>query len=228
MKPIHNPKITLAAFLIATAVFAGTPASASPSSKQAPKTVVVLVDVSKSISSEDRKKAYRESFSSAISAIRPRDRFVIGPLGASDRSTWSYEFDAVLPSGSGVKVADERASAGFKRQAAAAFDALMERGEKRPENATRIADAIEAASEAFTRDPANSKVLLILSDMEESGSKPVKHRKAPASLEGASVHVAGAGGGQRYSEIESTWRNYFSAVRGSELAYGRFPARLAK
>jgi hypothetical protein len=228
MKAFEIPRIALSAIVMVCAVAVGIPASASPSIKQAPKTVVVLVDVSKSISSEDRMKAYRESFSSAITAIRPRDRLVIGPLGANDRSTWSYEFDAVFPPGSGVKVADDRASAGFKKKAAAAFDALMERGEKRPDTATRIADAIDAASEAFTRDPANARVLLILSDMEESGSKPVKHRKAPASLEGASVHVAGAGGGQRYSEIETAWRTYFSTARGAELAYGRFPARLAK
>ena len=228
MKAFENPRAALSAIMMSCVLATGTPASASPSVKQVPKTVVVLVDVSKSISSEDRMKAYRESFSSAITAIRPRDRLVIGPLGANDRSSWSYEFDTVSPPGSGVKVADDRAAAGFKRKAAAAFEALMERGEKRPDAATRITDAIDAASEAFVRDTANTKVLLILSDMEESGGKTTRHRKAPASLEGASVYVAGAGGGQRYSEIEAAWRTYFSTVRGTELAYGRFPARLAK
>lgn len=228
MKALETLRRSLAAILAAAALAAGSAPTASAAPRQAPKTVVVLVDVSKSIPTEDRKKTYRESFANALLAIRPGDRLVVGPVGAKDRSTWLNEFDATSPVGTGMRVADERATAAFGRKASAAFDSLMERGEKSPENATRIVDAIEAASEAFSRDPGNVRVLLILSDMEESGSKPPKSKKAPAILEGASVIVAGAGGGQRYGEYEANWRGYFAAARGSELVYGRFPARIAK
>lgn len=228
MKSLKTVIAYLAALAFAVCLIASSSSVALAAPKQPLKTVVVLVDVSKSIPSEDRKKTYRESFSNALAAIRPGDRLVLGPVGAKDRSTWLNEFDATSPVGTGVRIADERAAAGFGRKASAAFETLMERGEKNPENVTRIADAIEASSEAFARDTGNAKYLVILSDMEESGSKPVKSRKAPAGLEGASVYVAGAGGGQRYAEYEANWRNYFAAARGSELVYGRFPARIAK
>lgn len=228
MKELDTLRRSIAALLAAAAIAAASAPVATAAPKQPLKTVVVLVDVSKSIPTDDRKKTYRESFANALSAIRPGDRLVVGPVGAKDRSTWLSEFDAASPIGTGMRVADERAAAAFGRKASAAFDGLMERGEKSPDNATRIADAIEAASEAFSRDTGNLRVLLILSDMEESGSKPLKTKKAPATLEGASVHVAGAGGGQRYGEFEANWRSYFAAARGAELLYGRFPARIAK
>lgn len=227
METRNRIRNTFAAVIAAAAVsaFAGTPAA---SSRPVPKTVVLLVDVSKSIPTEDRKKTYRESFANALASMRPSDRLVIGPVGAKDRSNWLSEFDMASPASTGTRIADERAAAAFARKATSAFDSLMERGEKTPEGATRIADAVEAASEAFARDPGNVRVLVILSDMEESGAKPAKAKKAPAILEGASVIVAGAGGGQRYAEYESGWRGYFSGTRGAELTYGRFPARIAK
>lgn len=227
MKPRKTIRKAFAA-LVAAAVIGSSAGTAAAAPKPVPKTVVVVVDVSRSIPTEDRKKTYRESFASALASIRPGDRLVLGPVGAKDRSTWLSEFDSASPVGTGTRIADERAAAAYGRKASAAFDSLMERGEKNPDNATRIADAVEAASEAFARDPGNVRVLVLLSDMEESGVKPGKPKKAPAILEGALVIVAGAGGGQRYAEYESSWRGYFSAARVSELTYGRFPARVAK
>lgn len=227
MESSNRIRKTFAA-LLAAAVIGSSASTAAASPRPAPKTVVVLVDVSRSIPTEDRKKTYRESFANALASIRPGDRLVIGPVGAKDRSNWLSEFDSASPVSTGMRIADERAAAAYGRKASAAFDTLMERGETNPENATRIADAVEAASEAFARDPGNVRVLVLLSDMEESGGKPVKAKKAPANLEGASVIVAGAGGGQRYAEYEAAWRGYFSGVRGTELTYGRFPARIAK
>lgn len=227
METRNRIRKTFAAAIAAAAISVSAGISAAPS-KPVPKTVVLLVDVSRSIPTDDRKKTYRESFANALASIRPGDRLVIGPVGAKDRSNWLSDFDMASPASTGTRIADERAAAAYGRKASAAFDSLMERGEKNPENATRIADAVEAASEAFARDPGNFRVLVLLSDMEESGAKPAKSKKAPPTLEGASVIVAGAGGGQRYAEYESAWRGYFSGARGTELTYGRFPARIAK
>lgn len=227
MKALNGIKSACCGILLGAAVL-GSSATLASTARPAHKTVVVLVDVSKSIPTEDRKKTYRESFANALASLRPGDRLVVGPVGAKDRSTWLSDFDATSPAGTGTRIADERAAAAFGRKASSAFDALMEKGEKTPDNATRIADAVEAASEAFARDTQNARVLMILSDMEESGPKPVRAKKGPTTLEGASVYVAGAGGGARYAEYESNWRNYFAAARSSELVYGRFPARVAK
>lgn len=213
-------------FALLFAAIVVLPVDAMP--KYFQKTVVILVDVSKSIPTDDRKRTYRESFANAFASLKPGDRLILGPVGAKDRSTWLNDFDARYPLGEGFRIADERAASDFSKRAARAFDVVMERGEKNPENATRIVDAIEAASEAFGSDPRNAKVLVILSDMAESGGKSVKSRKAPAVLEGAKVYVAGAGGGARYSEYESTWRTYFGGARITELTYGRFPARIEK
>lgn len=223
---LRNPIAGVFAACILASSAVPVPAAAIPGA--VPKTILVLADVSRSIPTDDRKKIHRPSFASVLASLKPGDRLVLGPLGAKDRSTWLSDFDARYPLGGGFRLADERAAAEFSKKAAKAFDAIMERGEKNPDNATRIADAVEAASEAFGADPKNSKILVILSDMEESNGKQLKQRKAPASLEGASVYVAGAGGGARYSEYESAWRGYFGAARVSEMTYGRFPARVPK
>lgn len=215
----------LRTYLCAAIFFALPVAQVEAALNPAPKNVVVLVDVSRSIAMADRQQTYRESFANALAALRPGDRLVVGPIGAKDRSTWLAVFDAVSPVGSGFRIADERAAADFGRRARAAFDVLMAQGEKSPDNATRIADAVEASAEALA-DPRRAKVLLILSDMEESGQKPGKPRPAPPALEGASIHVAGAGGGERYTTYERAWRAYFGSVPRTELSYGRFPARL--
>lgn len=215
------------AALAAALPFACALAAAAP--KEAPrKTVVVLVDVSRSIPSADRTKAYRESFANALAAMRAGDRLVLGPLGAADRSSWLSEFDGSYPKGKGFRLADEKAGAEFGKKASTAFETLLERGARSPEGATRVADAVEASSGAFASDPSRSKVLVLLSDMEETGGAP-KSRKAPKALEGASVFVSGSGGGRSYSEYESAWRKYFASASGAQVVqYGRFPARLPK
>lgn len=193
------------------------------------ETYVVLVDVSSSIRAEDR-KVYGESFGHLLKALKPGDRVVVSPMGRRGRSEWIRETDAEVPKGTGKRFADEKRRAAFDDGLGKAFASLLERSARDPENATRILDSIEASSDAFARSPGSGKTLVILSDMEESGrfdlaSGAKRQVRAPESLKGASVYVAGAGGGRNYVHVESFWRGYFGTAPEARLVqYGRYPA----
>ena len=189
-------------------------------------TYVVLLDASSSVGAEDR-GVYAESLGNVKKAVRPGDRLVLSTIGNRDRSAWVRELDAEVPAATGRTFQDRKRRETFDREVDAAFDAVM----KRPaEKSTRILDALEAASEAYSKRPNGPKVLVVLSDMEETGrfdlaSGNVRDVRAPAALAGASVYVAGAGGGKNYARVESFWRRYFGSVPGAAVSqYGRYPA----
>jgi hypothetical protein len=210
---------TLAAMAVATVV--GTAPAALAES-----TYVVLVDASSSIGADDR-NIYRESFGNVKAAMRPGDRIVIAAVGQRDRSDWVREIDAEMPKPTGRRFADEKRKALFADDVGKAFESVLERSEKRPDTTTRILDSIEASAQAFAQSAKSSKVLVVLSDMEETGrfdmpSGAKKDAKPPPELAGAKVYVAGAGGGRNYPYVEAFWKRYFGPAL---VQYGRYPAR---
>lgn len=201
-------------------------ALAAGQAAQAATTFVVLVDVSSSIAADDR-LVYEESFANVRRAVRPGDRVVVSAVGKRDRANWKRDFDALAPKPVGRRFADEKARAEYEAAASKAFAEVLGR---RPEPATRIVDSVEAASDAFSARPSDRKVLVLLSDMVEtgkpgfaSGGQPAA--AAPRSLSGAKVFVAGAGGGADYGRIEAAWVRYFGSAPGAAIVqYGRYPA----
>ena len=215
--------------IIRAAVAAGLAALCAGAAAAA-TTFVVLVDASASVGAEDR-AVYAESLGNVKKSVRPGDRVVLSSIGSRDRSAWIRELDAEVPKATGRAFKDRKLREGFDREVDAAFDAVMMRP---AEKATRILDALEAASEAYSKRPGGAKVLVVLSDMEETGrfdlaSGSARDVRAPEALAGASVYVAGAGGGKNYARVESFWRRYFGSVSGASVSqYGRYPADPAR
>ena len=213
-------------YAIAAALLAaGTCASAQP-----PKpTVALLVDVSASVPDPDRSATYRKSFESAAAAASvPGARLVVGTIGSASKSGWVPLFDGTMPAKSGFELEDAKAAADFAKSAGAAFDKAMESARRNPDMGSCVTDSIEAVSEAFV--PSGRKnFLVLLSDMVEDGRHCLRgERRPPASLLGAEVRVAGAGGNADYDRVEGRWRRYFEKAGATLAQYGRFPASLEK
>lgn len=211
--------------------FAAAVFSAGAAGSGGTKTYVVLVDASSSISRDDW-GVYGESVENVKKAARPGDRVVVSTIGGRDRSAWTRELDAEVPKATGRAFQDRKRRESFEREVDAAFLAIRGRP---AEKSTRILDALEAATEVFSRTPGSGKVLVVLSDMEETGrfdlaaGQAPKTVSAPAALSGASVHVAGAGGGKGYERVETFWKRYFGSAPGAAVVqYGRYPAKPGK
>lgn len=193
-------------------------------------TYVVLVDASSSVGAEER-AAYRESVEGVVRAVRPGDRLVVAALGGKERASWVRDFDAEAPAPTGRRFADGKRRKEFEEGALAALGGILGRAEKSPDKATRIVDAVEASSQAFSQSPDSGKTLVVLSDMLETGrfdlaSGRKKDLAAPAALAGAKVYVAGAGG-KDYAAVEAFWTRYFSSAPGAAVVqYGRYPVRI--
>lgn len=206
----------------------------------APRTTIALIDRSGSINPDDL-DLYRESLRAAGTGLASGDRFLVANIGDSTRSEFRPAFDLYVPD-SDKRIEREKAEKAAHAKVDAALPALLSGQELTPSNATRILDAIAAASEAFGPAPHKGSRLLLLSDgVEESAVVNLakitnagavagdieRARKAGLlpDLRGIEISVIGAGGAN-YPAVKAFWVAYAAATGAKLTNYGRLPFRL--
>lgn len=202
-----------------------------------PRTILVLVDVSGSVSAEDR-ALYIRSLRAAGASLEGGDRLIVAHVGDATRASFRPALDIRVPR-SRVRLEQEEAVA--RARARVHREALrLVPAEGARDRHSRILEAIAAGSQVFGAAPGARAHLLLLSDgVEESGLLDLSRRPLDAagrqavlararaeglvpSLPGVEMRVVGAGG-RHYASVEAFWRAW-AAASGARLAsYGRLP-----
>jgi hypothetical protein len=188
------------------------------------KIVVVLVDQSISIPSEDR-QLYAATFKRLLAVLGADDRVVLAPI--SDRTLTAFVpvADAVLP-GSGGSLKDKEALAAARSELLATFGRMLEGSRSKK---THILDALNLCQQLFEADRQHKeRWVVMLSDMlEDSESldferitltpdvvqRIIQRRKAAGTfprLDGVRVWVAGARArdAAKMFEVKAFWGQY--------------------
>jgi hypothetical protein len=238
---ISRSAILFAAIAASVAMAIPHPAPASVSSlfdaafrPAKPRTLVLLVDASGSVSPDDR-VLYRQSAKAFAASVAPGDRILVASVGDATRSSFRPALDLVVPRHRARLDQEEALARSSERVRRMAF-ALIDTNE-RPQR-TRLVETIVAASQAFDKQRAPGDRLLILSDAVEEGDsinlarRPLDVRQIDAALSaaradgllpdlaGVELAIVGAGG-QHYSSVAQFWRRYASATGAQLGQYGR-------
>jgi hypothetical protein len=206
---------------------------------EAPRTTIALIDRSGSINPEDL-SIYQESLNAIGADLDSGDRFVVANIGDSTRSEFRPEFDLQVPE-SDKRIEREAAVRTAHARLNAALPELLPGEDRPPSSATRILDAIAAASQAYGPAPHEGARLLLLSDgVEESAVanlakiegvgeivgviEEVRSAGLLPDLRGVEISVIGAGGAN-YPAVRAFWTAYANATGAKLVNYGRLPFR---
>lgn len=226
---------------LATALAIADPAHASVASLLSnvmqpakPRTLVLLVDSSGSVSPEDH-KLYRQSASALASSLAPGDRVLVATVGDANRSTFRASLDLVVPRHRARLDQEEALAHASERVRRTAYELIAM--DRRPQH-TRLLETIAAAAQAFGGQRAPGDRLWILTDAVEEGNhvnlarRPMDLRQIDASLAsaraegllpnlaGVSLSIVGAGG-KHYASVAQFWRRYAAATGARLETYGR-------
>ena len=205
------------------------------------KTVVVLVDVSKSVRDRTAISAYEDGFRKVIAALDPGDVIVVGWISARSESEPRLPINEVLPAVEkrssnrlverAMEKEAERALAPRKKEMIKRFDALLEAPGRAAQD-TDILGALELARRIFESYPRTHRALVLLSDMvQESSELNLKDRPLGSRQRAQMIHELDAGGripklpgvrvwvvgarsadARRFREIRSFWMALFKAA----------------
>jgi hypothetical protein len=195
---------------------------------------IVLIDYSKSIGKDDQ-KIYKKTLGSVLGKMKSGDRISLVDIGQNDLSNFEFFDQVSMKKGFTNKVKI------YNRNS---LKKLWKRFLNKPfetENATNIISAIRGSTQRFNRSQADTKVLIILSDMIDSSEesqigqfaqgencsqiKSVVSKINKPNLDTVNVYVAGAGGigDKGYNCLKKFWQEFFiqSGVARDNLVYLR-------
>ena len=203
------------------------------------KFVAVLVDVSMSVSDDDR-KIYVATFGRMIDALGPEDRVVLVPV--SDRSLTGFvaNVDVVLPKDSG-SLRDKERLQHARSDLNGAFLARLDGAKSKK---TFLLDGFNVCQQLFEADKGKKRKerwIIVLSDMLEDSdygdfermkltsdvvSTLLERRRAAGSLprlDGVRVWVAGARAKNmaKFNEVREFWERYLKET-GARLEPGAY------
>ena len=197
---------------------------------------IVLIDYSKSIAKNDQ-KIYQKTLGSILGKMKSGDRISLVNIGQNNLGNFKFFDEFIMKKGftNKVKIHNRK---GLKK--------LWRNFLQKPfetEDATNIISAIRGATQRFDISKADTKVLVILSDMIDSSneSQAIKFAQNKncfqvesivtsinkPSLDDVKVYVAGAGGSQigdkGYNCLKKFWQEFFiqSGVVEDDFVYLR-------
>lgn len=200
------------------------------------RTTIVLVDVSGSITPDDR-KLYRDSIASLGQTLAAGDRILVANIGNDTRSSFRPTLDLAVPP-SKVKLERDRAQAAARAQLQRAMPNIVPETST-PANSTRILEAIAAAAEALPPPPrlTRHRILLLTDAVEES--RIANFERAPLTdahihtilerarndgltpnLEAVDLHIIGVGG-RHYEATRAFWQAYAKTTGATLRQYNR-------
>ncbi len=201
-----------------------------------PKLVMVFVDVSGSVHTQDR-IIYRQTTNNLLEQLRPGDRFVLGTISTESYSTFVPIIDETLPK-TGIRLNDEEASKRIIANIRQQLVNLIDGNFQSPQ--TRIIESCRVASDIRQRDGVRKECWLVfLSDMVEESDLLNFTRNIPnpseipafvdqlrqngslPNLNGIKVYVAGAGGGANAGRIQNFWETFLRECGVKKIEYGR-------
>jgi hypothetical protein len=230
--------LTLACLIIGLASeIAVGPANASG------KTVLVLIDISRSVRNQETKALYLDSFKRVTASVTHGDVLVAGWITEKSEDELELPIHDRLPAfrpntDNPLFVRAERAKADQeleqrRKQICNDLRAQMHATDKRQVEQTAIIDSLDLAQRVFASFHNGDNVLVLMSDMvEDSGSynfyrenltparvrgiiAQLKLQERVPDLSGVKVFVVGANylDNDRFRKIRNFWLSFFSATR---------------
>lgn len=199
-----------------------------------PRTLVLLVDASGSVSPDDR-QLYRKAATALADNAVAGDRVLVASVGDATRANFRPALDLVVPR-KAARLDQEEALARTRERIRRTAYALIA-SDARPQQ-TQLVETLAAASQAFgTRRVPGDRVLILTDGVEEGAAinlarRPMDSRQVDTALAaaradgllpdltGVELSIVGAGG-RHYSSVANFWRRY-ADLTGARLAqYGR-------
>lgn len=214
-------------------------ARASQKDKQAPRVILVLVDMSGSANTA-RDTVYREAFDKVFENIRQGDRVIVGTITGRSYIDFKPAVDVELPKNTiwVNRIKFERDFSETKEKIRSEVDRLL--SQKKGTKRTEILNSLDIADTIFHNEK-REKILVILSDMIQDSveynftqvritdkyiGSLIRYRRKNdllPDLGGVKVYVAGASGTDpnRFRSVEKFWARYFS-VSGADFSPHRY------
>lgn len=236
--------------LLVPAVFG----SCAPSSTQARKTVVILLDRSQSTAGQDTRDTYCENVHYVVKTLAPGDALVAGWI--TEVSEMQAEFPVLtsfppFDPGTDNPLIVQKSRMEVDSLLADSLGRIADslcadlRRNPAPASRTDVMGAIGLAARVFEVEDREQNVLVVMSDMiedseeysfmrsqfDEQRIEAIVAREREAGrlpdLKGAQVYVAGAGGVSRdhFHDLRRFWIAYFTAAGGT-LAEENYGAAL--
>jgi len=202
------------------------------------KTVVILLDLSKSVRNEETKKNYREIFHKVLDKMTEGDRLILLKITEFSIVEPDIPVNEQIPvfvssttNDLRKKKEKQKYDESIKKQKeliAAGFDSVL--NEEKVHGGTDIMTSVGNARKAFTAFPAEKQALVIMSDMMESSQRYNFYRLPESErsysdilkketdagripdLPHVKIYVCGAysASQKKYELAKVFWMNYFS------------------